>query len=90
MSKSVRVLFFIVYVIIIPKREKENQMKNPLKSKTFCLMLLGLAALGVQIAVGEQVIPYEYQGLAIAAAGLVLRFVTSEGISLPGVGSPKP
>ena len=65
-------------------------MKNPLTSKTLLLMLLGLAALGVQIAVGEQVVPYEYQGLAIAAAGLVLRFVTNEGISLPVIGSSKP
>ena len=65
-------------------------MKNPLKSRTLVLMLLGLAALGVQIAVGEQVIPYEYQGLAIAAAGLVLRFVTSEGITLPGAGERRP
>ena len=60
-------------------------MKNPLKSKTVLLMLLGLAALGVQVAVGEQVIPYEYQGLALRS----LRPVSCSALSQTRV-SPSP
>ena len=52
-------------------------------SRTVGLTLLGLVALGVQVAIGEQWIPLEYQGYALVIAALVLRFVTSESIALP-------
>jgi hypothetical protein len=52
-------------------------------SKTVLLTVLGVGAMVAQIAVGEQLIPIEYQSTALMFAALALRFVTSEGVTLP-------
>lgn len=52
-------------------------------SKTVLLTVLGIAAMVAQIAVGEQLIPIEYQSTALLFAALSLRFITSEGVTLP-------
>ena len=56
-------------------------MKSCIKSKTLWLGLLGSAAFALQAAVGQQLIPLEYQGIALLLATFSLRFVTDEGVA---------
>jgi hypothetical protein len=53
------------------------------KSRTIWLAIFGTAALVTQAAVGEQLIPLEYQASALLIAQFILRFVTSESVTLP-------
>lgn len=53
------------------------------KSRTVILLLVGIAAIAIQIPVGVQLVPLEYQTLALLISSLVLRFVTTEGVTLP-------
>ena len=60
--------------------------KSIFLSRTFYLQLSGIAALATQTAVGEQLVPTEYQVSALLAANLVTRAITSQGVVVPGAG----
>jgi len=57
--------------------------KNWFTSKTVLLTVAGITSMIVQIAVGEQLVPIEYQSTALLFSALALRFVTHESVSLP-------